>query len=98
MTELEQINEKLDKILALLQPKKELNASNSLDEVRGNINDGMPNPIDFRINANDFFTWIYITDRLVFTTEKRILKHSKNGKIISDKSFVDTSKMIIFTK
>ena len=61
MTELEQINEKLDKILALLQPKKELNASNSLDEVRGNINDGMPNPIDFRINANDFCPgWDYM--------------------------------------
>ena len=34
MTELEQINEKLDKILALFQPKKVVQASNSLDEVR----------------------------------------------------------------
>ena len=34
MTELEQINKNLEKIIELLQPKKVVQASNSLDEVR----------------------------------------------------------------
>ena len=84
MTELEQINEKLDKILALLQPKKELKSSNSLDEVRGNINDGMPNPIDFRINANDFCPgWDYMNlpnGSLGFYDRKAYLKALQEWK------------------
>ena len=50
MTELEQINEKLNKILALLQPKKVVQASNSLDEVRGK----KPYPMDFKLPEGEF--------------------------------------------
>ena len=52
MTELEQINEKLDKILALFQPKKVVQASNSLDEVRKSLNGLKPYEIDFKIDPS----------------------------------------------
>jgi len=87
MTELEQINEKLDKILALLQPKKELNASNSLDEVRSIDEEKKPEKTDFKLDSNHFvdgWDYIHLKDRLGFTTEKRILKHSKNGRKINN--------------
>ena len=46
MTELEQINEKLNKIVALLQPKKEVkNISNGLDEVRAELRGLKPYPM-----------------------------------------------------
>ena len=61
MTELEQINEKLDKILALLQPKKEVKTSNSLDEVRSKPTNVKPEPMDFRFCDNQFCDgWDYV--------------------------------------
>jgi len=58
MTELEQINEKLNKILALLQPKKEVkNISNGLDEVRAK----KPYEIDFKIDPSQINEgWDYL--------------------------------------
>lgn len=61
MTELEQINEKLDKILALLQPKKVVQASNSLDEVRKSLNGLKPYEIDFKIDPSQINEgWDYL--------------------------------------
>ena len=61
MTELEQINEKLDKILALLQPKKEVKTSNSLDEVRAELRGLKPYPMDFKIDIKDICDgWDYV--------------------------------------
>ena len=53
MTELEQINENLEKIIELLQPKKVVQASNSLDEVRIKVTDRMPYPFDFKLLEGD---------------------------------------------
>jgi len=61
MTELEQINEKLDKILALFQPKKVVQASNSLDEVRKSLNGLKPYEIDFKIDPSQINEgWDYL--------------------------------------
>ena len=66
MTELEQINEKLNKILALLQPKKEVkNISNGLDEVRSeikiNFKDKKPEMMDFKLPEGEFCDgWDYM--------------------------------------
>ena len=61
MTELEQINEKLDKILALLQPKKVVQASNSLDEVRKSLKGLKPYEIDFKIDPSQINEgWDYL--------------------------------------
>ena len=62
MTELEQINEKLNKILALLQPKKEVkNISNGLDEVRKSLNGLKPYEIDFKIDPSQINEgWDYL--------------------------------------
>jgi hypothetical protein len=57
MTELEQINEKLNKILALLQPKKVVQASNSLDEVRKSLKGLKPYEIDFKIDPSQINEW-----------------------------------------
>jgi len=52
--------------------------------VRGNINDGMPNPIDFRINANDFCPgWDYMNlhnGSLGFYDRKAYLKALEEWK------------------
>ena len=61
MTELEQINEKLNKILALLQPKNVVQASNSLDEVRKSLNGLKPYEIDFKIDPSQINEgWDYL--------------------------------------
>jgi len=61
MTELEQINEKLNKILALLQPKKVVQASNSLDEVRKSLKGLKPYEIDFKIDPSQINEgWDYL--------------------------------------
>ena len=61
MTELEQINEKLNKILALLQPKKVVQASNSLDEVRKSLKVLKPYEIDFKIDPSQINEgWDYL--------------------------------------
>ena len=61
MTELEQINKKLDKILALLKPKKGVQASNSLDEVRKSLNGLKPYEIDFKIDPSQINEgWDYL--------------------------------------
>ena len=61
MTELEQINEKLDKILALLQPKNVVQASNSLDEVRKSLKGLKPYEIDFKIDPSQINEgWDYL--------------------------------------
>ena len=61
MTELEQINEKLDKILALFQPKKGVHASNSLDEVRKSLKGLKPYEIDFKIDPSQINEgWDYL--------------------------------------
>jgi len=61
MTELEQINEKLDRLLEIFQPKKETSISNSLDEVRKFDNDRMPFTSDFRLKEGEFCDgWDYL--------------------------------------
>ena len=62
MTELEQINEKLDKILALLQPKKEVkNISNGLDEVRAELRGLKPYPMDYKVEISQINEgWDYV--------------------------------------
>ena len=61
MTELEQINEKLNKILALLQPKNVVQASNSLDEVRKSLKGLKPYEIDFKIDPSQINEgWDYL--------------------------------------
>jgi len=61
MTELEQINEKLNKILALLQPKKVVQASNSLDEVIKSLKVLKPYEIDFKIDPSQINEgWDYL--------------------------------------
>ena len=84
MTELEQINENLEKIIELLQPKKVVQASNSLDEVRKSLKGLKPYEIDFKIDPSQINEgWDYLklpNGSFGFTTEKRILKHSKNGR------------------
>ena len=61
MTELEQINEKLDKILSLLQPKKEVQASKSLCEVR--TNDKKPEPMDFKTDqVCEGWDWLLLSN------------------------------------
>lgn len=84
MTELEQINEKLDKILALLQPKKELNASNSLDEVRSIDEEKKPEKTDFKLDSNHFVDgWDYIhlnNGSLGFYDRKAYLKALEEWK------------------
>jgi len=57
MTELEQIKQLLEQILELLQPKKELKTSNSLDEVRAK----KPYEIDFKIDPSQINEgWDYL--------------------------------------
>ena len=62
MTELEQINEKLNKILALLQPKKEVkNISNGLDEVRAELRGLKPYPMDYKVEISQINEgWDYV--------------------------------------
>ena len=62
MTELEQINEKLNKILALLQPKKEVkNISNGLDEVRAELRGLKPYPMDYKVEISQINEgWDYL--------------------------------------
>ena len=61
MTELEQINEKLDKILEILQPKKVVQASKSLDEVRKSLKGLKPYEIDFKIDPSQINEgWDYL--------------------------------------
>ena len=62
MTELEQINKKLNKILALLQPKKEVkNISNGLDEVRAELRGLKPYPMDYKVEISQINEgWDYV--------------------------------------
>ena len=61
MTELEQINKNLEKIIELLQPKKVVQASNSLDEVRKSLNGLKPYEIDFKIDPSQINEgWDYL--------------------------------------
>ena len=61
MTELEQINENLEKIIELLQPKKVVQASNSLDEVRKSLKGLKPYEIDFKIDPSQINEgWDYL--------------------------------------
>ena len=62
MTELEQINEKLNKILALLQPQKEVkNISNGLDEVRAELRGLKPYPMDYKVEISQINEgWDYL--------------------------------------
>ena len=62
MTELEQINEKLNKIVALLQPKKEVkNISNGLDEVRAELRGLKPYPMDYKVEISQINEgWDYV--------------------------------------
>lgn len=62
MTELEQIKQLLEQILELLQPKKEVKTSNSLDEVRAeDIKKRKPEPMDFKLPEGEFCDgWDYI--------------------------------------
>ena len=84
MTDLEQINEKLDKILELLQPKKEVKASNSLDEVRIKVKDRMPYPIDFKLHLGEMCNgWDYLkmpNGSLGFYDRKSYLKALEEWK------------------
>ena len=84
MTELEQINEKLDKILALLQPKKVVQASNSLDEVRKSLNGLKPYEIDFKIDPSQINEgWDYLklpNGSLGFYDRKAYLKALEEWK------------------
>ena len=79
MTELEQINEKLNKILALLQPKKEVkNISNGLDEVRAELRGLKPYPMDYKVEIsqiNEGWDWLkYPSGQFGFYDRKAYLK------------------------
>ena len=79
MTELEQIKEKLDQILKLLQPKREVKTSNSLCEVRAeDIKKRKPEPMDFKLEDNLFCDgWDYFKNSngsICFYNRKAYLK------------------------
>ena len=85
MTELEQINEKLDKILALLQPKKEVkNISNGLDEVRAELRGLKPYPMDYKVEISQINEgWDYVklpNGSLGFYDRKSYLKALEEWK------------------
>ena len=84
MTELEQINEKLNKILALLQPKKELKTSNSLDEVRAELRGLKPYPMDYKVEISQINEgWDYVklpNGSLGFYDRKAYLKALEEWK------------------
>ena len=85
MTELEQINEKLDKILALLQPKKEVkNISNGLDEVRAELRGLKPYPMDYKVEISQINEgWDYVklpNGSLGFYDRKAYLKALEEWK------------------
>jgi len=85
MTELEQINEKLNKILALLQPKKEVkNISNGLDEVRAELRGLKPYPMDYKVEISQINEgWDYVklpNGSLGFYDRKAYLKALEEWK------------------
>jgi hypothetical protein len=85
MTELEQINEKLNKILALLQPKKEVkNISNGLDEVRAELRGLKPYPMDYKVEISQINEgWDYVklpNGSLGFYDRKAYLKALQEWK------------------
>ena len=85
MTELEQINEKLNKILALLQPKKEVkNISNGQDEVRAELRGLKPYPMDYKVEISQINEgWDYVklpNGSLGFYDRKAYLKALEEWK------------------
>ena len=85
MTELEQINEKLNKIVALLQPKKEVkNISNGLDEVRAELRGLKPYPMDYKVEISQINEgWDYVklpNGSLGFYDRKAYLKALEEWK------------------
>ena len=85
MSELEQINEKLDKILALFQPKKEVkNISNGLDEVRAELRGLKPYPMDYKVEISQINEgWDYVklpNGSLGFYDRKAYLKALEEWK------------------
>ena len=85
MTELEQINEKLEKIIELLQPKKEVkNISNGLDEVRAELRGLKPYPMDYKVEISQINEgWDYVklpNGSLGFYDRKAYLKALEEWK------------------